>query len=68
MNRKVESNFTIAYNPEHADIMVKANAAYGFTDYWRAGVTAVIFAGDSQSLFGRFSKNDQLGAEIDFFW
>ena len=46
----------------------KANAWYVFTDSWKAGVTAVAFWGPSQSLFGRYSKNDQIEAEVIFSW
>jgi hypothetical protein len=68
MNQKVETNLNLAYNPEHGDTMAKANAWYVFTDSWKAGVTAVAFWGPSQSLFGRYSKNDQIEAEVIFSW
>jgi len=68
MNQKVETNLSMAFNPEHGGLFAKANARYVFTDYWKAGITAVMFDGNSQSLFGRFARNDQLEAEIDFFW
>lgn len=68
LNQKVETNFNIAYNPEHGDLMAKANAWYVFTDSWKAGLTAITFTGPSPSLFGRFSRNDQLEAEVIFQW
>jgi hypothetical protein len=68
LNQKVETNLNLAYNPEHGDMMVKANAFYTFTDNWKAGVTAVTFSGNPQSLFGRFYTNDQLEAEVVFAW
>jgi hypothetical protein len=68
LNQKVETNLNVAYNPEHGDIMAKANAWYTFTDSWKAGLTGIVFAGNSQSLFGRFSKNEQLEAEVVFSW
>jgi hypothetical protein len=68
MNQKVETNLNLAYNPEHGDTMAKANAWYVFTDSWKAGITAVAFWGSSQSLFGRYSKNDQIEAEVIFSW
>lgn len=68
MNQKVETNLNLAYNPEHGDIMAKANAWYVFTDYWKAGLTAVAFWGPYESLFGRYSKNDQIEAEVVFSW
>ncbi|MFH0725860.1 MAG: hypothetical protein V2B19_05850 [Pseudomonadota bacterium] len=68
LNQRMETNLTVACNPEHRGVFTKVNALYGITDYWKAGISAGLFAGDSQSLFGRFSKKDQLGAEIVFFW
>ena len=68
MNQKVETNLNLAYNPEHGDGMAKANAWYVFTDSWKAGITAVSFTGPPQSLFGRFSRNDQVEAELIYSW
>jgi hypothetical protein len=68
MNQKVETNLNLAYNPEHGDGMARANAWYVFTDSWKAGLTVALFTGPPQSLFGRFSKNDQVEAEIVYAW
>jgi len=68
MNQKVETNLNIAYNPEHGDGMGKVNLWYTFTDSWKAGVTAVAFTGPAQSLFGRYSDNDQVEVEIRYAW
>jgi hypothetical protein len=68
MNQKLETNLNIAYNPEHGDGMGKVNAWYVFTDSWKAGVTAVAFTGPFQSIFGRYSRNDQVEAEIVYAW
>ena len=68
MNQKVETNFNVAYNPEHGDRMSKANAWYVFSDAWKAGATYVAFTGPAQSLFGRFSRNDQAEAELAYSW
>lgn len=68
MNQKVETNLNLAYNPEHGDGMGKVNAWYVFTDSWKAGITAVAFTGPAQSLFGRYSRNDQVEAEIIYGW
>jgi hypothetical protein len=68
LNRKVETTFTAAYNPEHGGVLVKTNAVYVITDYWKAGIAAALFDGDEQSLFGRFSRNNQLEAEIVYSW
>ncbi len=68
MNQKLETNINAAYNPEHGDRMTKANAWYVFSDSWKAGVTYVAFTGPDQSLFGRFSRNDQVEGEILFLW
>ncbi len=68
MNQKVETNLNLAYNPEHGDGMAKANAWYVFTDSWKAGVSVVSFTGPPQSLFGRFSINDQVEGEIVYSW
>jgi hypothetical protein len=68
MNQKIETNLNLAYNPEHGDTMTKVNAWYVFTDAWKVGITAVIFDGPSQSLFGRYSKNDQVEIDVIFSW
>jgi hypothetical protein len=68
LNQRLETNLNIAYNPEHSDYMVKANAMYTFNDSWKGGITAVMLAGDEQSVFGRYSRNDQLEAEIVYSW
>ncbi|MBP1751823.1 MAG: uncharacterized protein H6Q57_659 [Geobacteraceae bacterium] len=68
MNQKVETNLNLAYNPEHGDGMAKANAWYIFTDSWKAGLMMVVFTGPPQSMFGRFSKNDQVEAELVYSW
>jgi hypothetical protein len=68
MNQKVETNVNIAYNPEHGDHMTKANVFYVFSDFWKAGITAVAFTGPPQSIFGRYSRNDQVEAELVYSW
>lgn len=68
MNRKVETTVSVAYNPEHGAFMEKAGAWYIFTDSWKAGITALNLTGPSQSLFGRYSLNDQVEAELAYSW
>lgn len=68
MNQKIETNLNIAFNPEHGDIMIRANAWYVFTDAWKAGLSAATFNGPSQSIFGRFSRNDQVEGEVVYSW
>jgi Protein of unknown function (DUF1302) len=68
MNQKIETNLSIAYNPEHGDDMVKANAWYIFSDYWKAGVSAITLEGPVQSIFGREARNDELKAELNCSW
>lgn len=68
LNQKIETNLNASYNPEHGDVMAKANAWYVFTDSWKIGVTVVGFWGDSQSLFGRYKYNDQVEMDIVFSW
>ena len=68
MNQKIETNLNVAYNPEHGDHMAKANAFYVFSDFWKSGLTAVSFNGPPQSIFGRYSGNDQLEAEVMYSW
>jgi hypothetical protein len=68
MNQKVETNLNLAYNPEHGDHMSKVDAWYVFSDAWKSGVTYVAFTGPTQSLFGRFSRNDQVEGEIVYSW
>ncbi len=68
MNQKVETNLSIAYNPEHGATMVKANAWYVFTDSWKAGIFAIDLNGPPQSIFGRYAHNDQVDAELVYSW
>lgn len=68
MNQKIETNLNLAYNPEHGDRMTKANAWYVFSDAWKAGVSYVAFTGPPLSLFGRFSRNDQVEGEVVYSW
>jgi len=68
MNQKIETNFSMAYNPEHGDRMVKANAWYVFSDLWKAGLAALDMNGPTQSMFGRYSMNDQIEVEIKCIW
>lgn len=68
MNQKLETNLNIAWNPEHGDLMARADAWYVFTDAWKAGMTVISFAGPPQSLFGRYAGNDQLEAEVVYSW
>lgn len=68
MNQKIETNAAVSYNPEHGDSMVKANAWYIFTDSLKTGITAINLTGPSQSVFGRYSRNDQVEAELVYSW
>ncbi|MBE0558994.1 MAG: hypothetical protein IH628_17335 [Proteobacteria bacterium] len=68
MNRKVETNIAFACNPEHGDNMAKANVWYIFTDSWKAGISGIAFTGPSQSTFGRYADNDEVGAELVYSW
>jgi hypothetical protein len=68
MNQKIETNTSIAYNPEHGDRMTKANLWYVFSDALKAGTTYVAFTGPDQSYFGPYSRNDQIEAEIMYSW
>ena len=68
MNQKVETNLSIAYNPEHGATMARANAWYVFTDSWKAGILAIDLSGPPQSIFGRYAQNDQVAAELVYSW
>ncbi len=68
MNQKIETNSLLAYSPEHGGRMVRANAWYVFTDTWKAGGTYIAFTGPDQSFFGRYSRNDQVEAEVIYSW
>ena len=68
MNQKIETNLNVAYNPEHGDNMTTVKAGYVFNDSWKAGVTAITLNGPAQSVFGRYSRNDQAEAEIVYAW
>jgi len=47
---------------------VPANAWYVLTDSWKTGITAIKLTGLSQSLFGRYSRNDQVEGELVYSW
>lgn len=68
LNQKIESNESIAYNPEHGGRMTKVNGWYVFSDAWKAGITYAAFTGPAQSFFGRYSRNDQVEAEVMYSW
>lgn len=68
LNQKIETTLALAYNPEHGSTMSRAGATYIFTDKWKAGLTAVLFDGPAQSIFGRFARNDQVEAEMKYSW
>jgi len=68
VNQKVETNANIAYNPEHGAAMGKANVWYVFTDAWKAGIIAMNFTGPLQSVFGRYSRNDQVETGVVYAW
>jgi hypothetical protein len=68
MNQKIETNLNVAYNPEHGDNMAKANIWYVFSDSWKAGITAITLEGPAQSIFGTYSRNDEVEAEIAYSW
>jgi hypothetical protein len=68
MNQKIETNLNMAYNPEHGDYLCKVNGWYVISDSWKAGAAYVSFTGPDQSIFGRYSQNDQLEAEVVYAW
>jgi len=68
MNQRLETNLNFADNPEHGDSMIKVNAWYVLNDAWKAGITVIALDGPAQSLFGRFSRNDQTEAELIYSW
>ncbi len=67
-NQKAETNMGVAYNPEHRDLMTKANAWYVFSDGWKTGAALIAFNGPAQSLFGRYSRNDQVEMDLVYSW
>lgn len=68
MNQKIETNLYGAFNPEHGASMIKPSAYYTLSDEWKAGILAVFLGGPSQSIFGRFSQNDQIEATLTYSW
>jgi hypothetical protein len=48
--------------------MAKAAVWYIFTDSWKAGITAINLSGPPQSVFGRYSRNDQIEGELVYSW
>jgi hypothetical protein len=68
MNRKIETDLNVAYNPEHRGTMVRGEAYYILGDSWKAGVNGILLDGQPQSLFGKYAMNDQVGMEVIFSW
>ena len=68
MNQKIETNLNVSYNPEHGDNMARANIWYIFSDFWKAGITAITLEGPPQSLFGAYSRNDEIEVELVYSW
>ena len=68
MNRKIETNLNVAYNPEHRGTMVRGEAYYILNDSWKTGVKAILLDGPAQSLFGKYARNDQIGMEVVISW
>ncbi len=68
MNQKIETNVNLAYNPEHGASMIRPGVKYIFSDSWKAGVTGVLLNGPPQSIFGRYSQNDQVEMTLTFSW
>ncbi|MBF0119296.1 MAG: hypothetical protein HQK79_10710 [Desulfobacterales bacterium] len=68
MNQKIETNLSTAYNPEHGSYMTKFSGYYTFNDYFKAGASAVFFDGPEQSIFGKYSANDQVEFEVIYSW
>jgi len=68
MNQKVENEYQLRLQSRAWDNMAKANAWYVFTDAWKAGISGITFTGPSQSIFGRYARNDELGAELVYSW
>lgn len=68
MNQKIETDLNLAYNPEHGACMLRPSAYYVFSDSWKAGILGLVLDGPAQSLFGRYSKNDQIEMELTYSW
>lgn len=68
MNRKIETDMNVAYNPEHRGTMVRGEAYYILNDSWKTGVKAILLDGPAQSLFGKYARNDQIGMEVVISW
>jgi len=68
MNRKIETNFNLAYNPEHGASMVRPSVYYIFSDSWKAGLIGLLLDGPPQSIFGNYSKNDQIEMVVVYSW
>lgn len=68
MNQKIETNLNMALNPEHGASMLRPSAYYVFNDSWKAGIIGLMLDGPSQSIFGRYAKNDQIEMMLTFSW
>ena len=68
LNQKVETAVNLACNPEHGASMVKGSVNYVINDAWKIGVIGLLLDGPPQSVFGRYSMNDQVVLEAVYSW
>jgi hypothetical protein len=68
LNQKVDTSLNLAWNPEHGATMIKAGAHYILTDFWKIGLTGLLLDGPPQSIFGRYTMNDQVMLEVVYSW
>ncbi len=68
LNQKIETNLNLACNPEHGAFLTRPGLQYIFSDAWKAGLSGVWLNGPPQSLFGRYSQNDQIEIRVTYAW
>jgi hypothetical protein len=68
LNQKIETNLNIAYNPEHGASMVRPGITYILTDTWKVSLIGLLLDGPPQSIFGRYTKNDQVEMTLTTAW
>ena len=68
LNQRLETAVNLAFNPEHGATMLRASVTYELSDFYKAGVTALLLDGPPPSIFGRYGMNDQIIFELVYSW
>ncbi len=66
--QRLEINLNIAYNPEHGASMVRPSLSYTLTDNWKITVAGLFLDGPPQSIFGKYTADDQVATTLTYAW